>query len=300
METKANYVAVGVFVVVFLTGLVVALLWLGGSQYTEEYAYYRTFFSGGVTGLGDGTLVRYNGIQVGRVSKLDFDPNDPKRVIVTLEINPDLLIHSDSVATVASEGLTGGTYVEIDGGSQKSPVLPHVLFGDYPIIKSKPSTLQELEQSAPQLLAKINGIADRLNDVLSSKNRQAFAQTLSNLRDVTGSLVKDSSDFSATLKNLKTASVGINTDLGDLHTVLLNANGTTQKLDKLSDDVDKLASNVGKLSDDLDTQVNGARIDQLMGQTRELLHSLTHLSTELDREPTRLIFGDRRKGYTPQ
>jgi phospholipid/cholesterol/gamma-HCH transport system substrate-binding protein len=300
METKANYVAVGVFVVVLLFGLVVTLLWLGGSQYTEEYAYYRTFFSGSVTGLGDGTLVRYNGIQVGRVSKVDFDPNDPKRVIVTLEINPDLPIHSDSVATIASEGLTGGTYVEIDGGSQNSPVLPHVLFGEYPVIRSKPSTLQELEQSAPQLVAKLNGVADRLNDVLSPQNRQAFAETLSNLRDVTGVLVKDSSDFSATLKNLKTASVGINTDLGDLHTVLLSANGTTQRLDKLSDDVDKLAGNIGKLSDDLDTQVNGARIDQLMGQTRELLRSLTHLSNELDREPTRLIFGDRRKGYTPQ
>jgi phospholipid/cholesterol/gamma-HCH transport system substrate-binding protein len=293
METKANYVAVGVFVVVFLTGLVIALLWLGGSQYTEEYAYYRTFFSGSVTGLGDGTLVRYNGIQVGRVSKVDFDPNNPKRVIVTLQINPDLPIHSDSVATITSEGLTGGTYVEIDGGLESTPVLPHVLFGDYPIIKSKPSTLQEIEQSAPQLLAKINGIADRLNDVLSPQNRQAFAQTLSNLRDVTGVLVKDTSDFSATLGNLKTASAGINTDLADLHTVLGSANDTTKRLDKLSDDVDKL-------SGDLDSQVNGARVDQLLGQTREMLRSLTHLSNELDREPTRLIFGDRRKGYTPQ
>jgi phospholipid/cholesterol/gamma-HCH transport system substrate-binding protein len=299
METKANYVAVGVFVIVFPTGLVVALLWLGGSQYTEEYAYYRTFFSGSVTGLGNGTLVRYNGIQVGRVSKVDFDPNNPKRVIVTLQINPDLPIHSDSVATVASEGLTGGTYVEIDGGSQSSPVLPHVLFGDYPIIRSKQSTLQELEQSAPQLLAKINGVADRLDDVLSPRNRQAFAQTLSNLRDVTGVLAKDSTDFDVTLKNLRTASVGLNTDLGDLHTVLLSANGTTHRLDKLSDDVDKLSGNVGKLADDLDTQVNGARLDQLTGQARDLLHSLTHLSNQLDHEPTRLIFGDRRKGYTP-
>jgi phospholipid/cholesterol/gamma-HCH transport system substrate-binding protein len=139
-----------------------------------------------------------------------------------------------------------------------------------------------------------------LNDVLSPKNRQAIAQTLSNLRDVTGVFVNDSADFTATLKNLRTASVGINTDLGDLHTVLQGAKGTTQKLDKLSDDVDKLAGNVGKLSDDLDTQVNGARLDQLTGQTRELVRSLTHLSNELDHEPTKLIFGDRRKGYTPQ
>jgi phospholipid/cholesterol/gamma-HCH transport system substrate-binding protein len=300
METKANYVAVGVFVIVLLFGLAITLLWLGGSQYTEEYAYYRTYFSGSVTGLGDGTLVRYNGIQVGRVSKVDFDPNDPKRVIVTLQINPDLPIHTDSVATIASEGLTGGTYVEIDGGSQTSPVLPHVLFGEYPVIKSKPSTLQEIEQSAPQLLARINGIADRLSDVLSPQNRQAFAQTMTNLRDVTGVLAKDSTDFDATLKNLKTASVGLNTDLSDLHTVLLSANNTTHRLDRLSDDVDKLSSNVGKLSGDLDTQVNGARFDQLMGETRDLLRSVTHLSNELDREPTKLIFGDRRKGYTPQ
>lgn len=292
METRANYVAVGVFVIVCLLGLVVALLWLGGSQYTEEYAYYRTFFTGSVTGLGNGTLVRYNGIQVGRVSKVTFDPNNPKRVIVTLQIDPGLPIHSDSIATVASEGLTGGTYVEIDGGSQSAPALPRTMFGEYPVIKSKPSTLQELEQSAPQVLAKINGIADRLNDVLSTQNRQAFAQTLANLRDVTGVLVKDSSDFDQTLRNLNKASTGINTDLADLHTVLASANDTTKRLDRLSDDVDKL-------SGDLDTQVNGARFDQLLGQTRDLLRSMTRLSDKLEHQPTQLIFGDRRKGYTP-
>ena len=241
--------------------------------------------------------MRYNGIQVGRVSKLDFDPNDPKRVIVTCRSIPTLNIHSGFGGVHRERGHDGRNLCRDRRRHETSPVFPHDMFGDYPVIRSKPSTLQQLEQSAPQFLAKINGIADRLNDVLSPKNRQTFAQTLTNLRDVTGSLVKDSSDFSATLKTSKTASVGINTDLGDLHTVLLNANGTTQKLDKLfPTDVDELAGNVGKLYDDLDTQVNGARIDQLMGQTRELLHSLTHLSTELDREPTRLISAIAARG----
>ena len=108
METKANYVAVGAFVLVCVLG---AVLWLAGAQYSEEYAYYRTIFSGSVTGLGGGTVVRYNGIEVGHVSKLDFDPDDPKSVVVTLQINPVLKIHSDSVASIASEGLTGGSYV---------------------------------------------------------------------------------------------------------------------------------------------------------------------------------------------
>jgi phospholipid/cholesterol/gamma-HCH transport system substrate-binding protein len=57
---------------------------------------------------------------------------------------------------------------------------------------------------------------------------------------------------------------------------------------------------VDKLSQDIDTQVNGARIDQVLAQTREMLKSLTRLSDELEREPTRLLYGDRRKGYVPQ
>jgi len=292
METKANYVAVGAFVLICLAALVIALLWLGGSQYTREFAYYRTYFSGSVTGLGDGTLVRYNGIQVGRVSKVEFDPNNPKRVIVTLQINPELPIHADSVASIASEGLTGGSYVEIDGGSKSAPVLARTMFGEYPVIRSRPSTLQQLEASAPQLLAKINRIADRLNDTLSDKNRQAFSETLANLRQVTSDFAKHSSQFDSILNKLDTASTGLNTDLSDLHTVLQSAHDTVQR-------VDTLAQNVDKLTGDIDTQVNGARIDQVLAQTREMVKSITRLSDALEHEPTRLLYGDRRKGYTP-
>jgi phospholipid/cholesterol/gamma-HCH transport system substrate-binding protein len=293
VETRANYVAVGAFVLICFAAILVALLWLGGSQYTQEFAYYRTYFSGSVTGLGDGTLVRYNGIQVGRVSRVEFDPNNPKRVIVTLQINPELPIHADSLASIASEGLTGGTYVEIDGGSQSSPVLPRTMFGEFPVIRSRPSTLQQIEQSAPQLLAKLNHIADRLDDVLSDKNRQAITQTLGNLREVTGDLAKHSSQFDSILKNLNTASAGINGDLADLHAVLGNAQQVVQRVDRLAQDVDKLSS-------DIDTQVNGAQLDQVLAQTRDTLKSITRLSDQLQREPTRLLFGDRRKGYTPE
>ena len=54
---------------------------------------------------------------------LQFDPNDPQRVIVTLQVQPGLNIREDSVASIDSQGLTGGTYVEISGGTAKSPIL---------------------------------------------------------------------------------------------------------------------------------------------------------------------------------
>src|SRR5476649_2539164 len=104
METKANYVAVGAFVMICVLGLVVTLLWLAGAQYSQEYAYFQTHFKGPVTGLGTGTIVRYNGIDVGRIKDLQFDPNDPQSVVVALQVRPNLNIREDSEASIESEG----------------------------------------------------------------------------------------------------------------------------------------------------------------------------------------------------
>lgn len=286
METKANYVAVGVFVMALLLGLVVALLWLTGAQYAQEYAYYQTYFSGSVSGLGTGTSVRYNGIEVGRVSKLNFDPNDPKKVQVIMQIDPTLKIHADSLASIASQGLTGGTYVEIDGGSKKAPVLHPHFWGEYPTVRSKPSTLQQLEQSAPLMIAKLSRAADRLNDLLNDKNRRSVADILANLHDTTTVLSARSADIDATLRNFNTSSQRLEADLTDLHTTLGNA--------------DKAVGSINVLANHLDTSVANARIGQLTSDLRTLVGNLSRLSNQLDREPTRLIFGDRREGYTPK
>jgi phospholipid/cholesterol/gamma-HCH transport system substrate-binding protein len=285
METKANYVAVGAFVLICVFGCVIALLWLAGAQYSEEFSYYRTYFTGSVTGLGDGTIVRYNGIQVGHVSKVSFDPDDPKRVIVTLQVDPTLNIPTDSEASIASEGLTGGNYVEIDGGTKGAGYWPHKTWGGYPVIKSRPSTLQQLEQSAPELVAKLNKAADKLNDLLSDKNRKAVADILQNLDGTMAAIDRHTKDIETTLANVSQASAKLDTDLADLHGVLGNANTSLGKINHLTDDADNA--------------VNSAQFGQLSAQVRTLATSLTRLSDQLEHEPTRLLFGDRRKGYTP-
>jgi phospholipid/cholesterol/gamma-HCH transport system substrate-binding protein len=296
METKANYAAVGAFVLACVIGIVIAILWLAGAQYSHEFETYRTYFTGSVTGLGDGTKVRYNGIDVGRVKAVDFDPDDPKRVIATLEINPEVRIHEDSMASIASEGLTGGTYVEIDGGSKNSPLVTRKPGERYPIIHSKPSTIQQLVESAPQLVAKLNKIADSLNDVLNPQNRRAISDTLANIRDTTGVIQRHSADIDATLSNIALTSQKLNTNMDDLHDILGNANIAVQ-------DADISIKHIGKLAKDSDDFVTGdglQQFGQLVGDARRLVESLTRLTNKLNRQPTQLLFGDRREGYTPK
>jgi phospholipid/cholesterol/gamma-HCH transport system substrate-binding protein len=288
METKANYVAVGAFVLICVIGLVVSIMWLAGVQYAQEYSYYTANFKGPVTGLGKGTVTRFNGIDVGRIADLQFNPNDPQAVIVTLQVQPHLNIREDSVASIESQGLTGGTYVEISGGTAKSPLLTAKPGQKYPVIRTKQSGLLQLEQSAPEVVAKLNVAASRINDLLNDDNRRAISQILANLNETTTVIARRS---------------------GDIDAILRNTNQATANLDKVSanlqptlDQVNQTATKFGKVADDADAFINGdglAQLSDLIGDLRRLTGNLNKFSDQLNREPTTLLFGDRRKGYQP-
>ena len=129
-------------------------------------------------------------------------------------------------------------------------------------------------------------MADRLNKVLSDQNLKDFSGILSNIKSTTDVLNARKGDIDNTLHNVSLASGKLTTDLDDLHVTLGNANVAVTK--------------VSRLADDADSAVNGADLGQLSEQVRTLASSLTKLTNGLEREPTKLLFGDRRKGYTPQ
>ena len=233
-------------------------------------------------------MTRFNGIDVGRIASLQFDPNDPQAVIVTLQVQPHLNIREDSVASIDSQGLTGATFVEISGGTAKSPILTAKPGQKYPVIRTKQSGLAQLEQSAPEVVAKLDVAASRINDLLNDNNRRAIAQTLANLDEVTTVIARRS---------------------GDIDSILRNTNEATANLDKASaalqptlDQVNQTATKFGKVADDADAFINGdglAQLSDLISDLRRLTSNLDHFTDQLNRQPTSILFGDRRKGYDP-
>jgi phospholipid/cholesterol/gamma-HCH transport system substrate-binding protein len=288
METKANYVAVGAFVLACVIGLVVTIMWLAGVQYAQEYSYYEANFKGPVTGLGKGTVTRYNGIDVGRIADLHFDPNDPQKVIVLLQVQPNLNIRDDSIASIDSQGITGGAYVEISGGTAGSPLLTAHPGQKYPVIRTKQSGLLQLEQSAPEVVAKLNVAATRINDLLNDNNRRAIAHVLANLDETTEIIARHSADIDGILKNTNEATANLNKASANLQPTL--------------DHVDLTVTKFGKVATDADSFINGdglAQLSSLIGDLRRLVTNLNKFSDQLNRTPTSLLFGDRRKGYDP-
>ena len=205
-----------------------------------------------------------------------------------LQVQPDLNIREDSIASIDSQGLTGGTFVEISGGTAKSPLLTAKPGQKYPVIRTKQSSLLQLEQSAPEVVAKLNVAATRINDLLNDDNRRAIAHILANLDETTDVIARRSGDIDAILKNTNEATANLDKASANLQPTL--------------DHVDLTVTKFGKVADDADAFINGdglAQLSDLIGDLRRLVANLNKFSDQLNRNPTSLLFGDRRKGYDP-
>jgi phospholipid/cholesterol/gamma-HCH transport system substrate-binding protein len=190
METRANYVAVGAFVLAIIFLAFVAILWLGRSEYGEEAKRYYIFFKGSVAGLNKGSEVQYNGIPVGRVVDIRVDPNNLEQIQVTVEINTNIVdIKSDARAFLEANILNGIATIQIRGGTREASDLEPEPGHKYPEIKTGRTELEEVKASIPELLADLKQTAHSLNELLDQTNRQADAETLQNLRTISGAFV---------------------------------------------------------------------------------------------------------------
>ena len=224
-------------------------------------------------------------------------PVDPQQhVLVTLQIDGKYSIREGSRASIASAGLTGGAYVEIDGGRHQLPLLTVQPGYKYPLIPFKPSTMQQLEKSVPEAITTIKDVAGELKLILGPENQKHIASLLVNVDTVTGTLASHSEDIGATLANAKQLTASLTVTSNRLQKTL-------DRADVTFDNADSTLKDYGKLARDADAFVTSdgmSQISDLVGELRRLTSNLNKFSEQLNREPTVLLFGDRRKGYEPK
>ena len=77
-----------------------------------------------VAGLNKGDEVRYGGLPVGTVTRMDIDPNDPTRIIVAFRVKKSTPIRSDTKASITQVGLLGAPYMQLEPGSRFAAAVP--------------------------------------------------------------------------------------------------------------------------------------------------------------------------------
>lgn len=330
METRAHYVAVGAFVLAMVFLAFVAVLWLAGTQFAIAFGHYDIYFEGPVSGLNTGAKVEYNGIPVGTVSDIEIitnpevlSANGGKPIRVTAEIKNGTPIKKDSAATIQTNILSGVSFILISAGKSDEPL--EARRGErYPVIRSRRSTLSSLTARGPQLLDKLDVILDHVDDVLSDQNRQAFSQTLDNIQKISANLSQHSEEIVTNAGQALQSAGGLFSHLDKAFTgegglkdqlsgTLTKASGTLDKASVAVVDFDKLATGLSESNRDLHGALVDLRpglrnfsqrtlgdVDALVEETRHFISGLGRLSNQLEHDPSRLLFGDRREGYQPK
>lgn len=287
MEIRARYVIVGFFVIGLSLALIMAFLWLASRQNDRDSAYYDILFSEDVTGLQIGGVVRYRGVEVGRVDNVRIDPNQIDKVRVTIKIASSTPLYEDSTASLESQGITGIAYILLQGGSADKKLLSTTIITPYPIITAKPGRLQEVLQVINDVsvvvedFKEISGEFRRfIPQMLTQDNALAVGALVQNLQQVSSDL----KGFSHNLMQLSN-SQQINQSLQALHNTLLTveqiSNNFNQLLTSVLNPVDAFVPSILR-------QING-----LVGDARDFMASFKRFAEKLERDPSQLILGPR-------
>jgi phospholipid/cholesterol/gamma-HCH transport system substrate-binding protein len=220
METKANYLMIGGFVLGVLALAFIFVFWMtnlaGGGK------NYYIVFDGSVAGLTSGSSVGFNGIHVGEVQSMQLDPADARKVQVLISVNSDTPVRANSRASMQSLGLTGGTGIQISAGSPDSPFLVATAETPIPVIEAERGGGQGLFDAAPAVMNNANALLLRLNDLVA-ENQESIHKTLTNMENVTTMLDQRKDDIAQTITDIQGAAQSFK-DLSGKLEVSLGAN----------------------------------------------------------------------------
>jgi phospholipid/cholesterol/gamma-HCH transport system substrate-binding protein len=285
METNARYILVGAFTLGSIAALLAFLLWLAQVEITRAYAQYDIVFET-VSGLNQDSVVRYNGVDVGRVLSIDLDRQNPQFVRVRIEVSAATPVRKDTVATLASQGVTGTSVVALEGGSPLSDPLVAIPPARVPVITAKPSVVQELTDVAPALLNEAVALIEDVRQFTTPENRKAVAAILQNVESASARLDALATRAEETLARADAA--------------LANAEAAFASADQvIRDDIRATIETVASVAAELRTFARAAlpQYRDLAADARRVIASIGAVADRIGRDPGRFLLGTQTPEY---
>ena len=303
MDRDTNYVAVGAFVLLVLFLGAGFVLWYSDAADRRETKRYEIYFNGSVSGLSNGSTVRYLGVVVGRVAGIGIDPRDSARVRVVADIEEHAPITQETVARLSLQGVTGLLYVNLQPRRPGSMPPPPVAAIKYPVIPSEQSQFDVLVSNLPDVMGKAGEALERVNALLSDRNIAAVARSLENAERASAELPQTVAEARVMFRDLKDAANEMQTTmqaLGELGGEDIKAAAT--RLREVADTISVTAARLDRLvaanQDNVDRFAGQglADFEQLVRETRRAVRNFDALTESLERDPSRVIYRPARAG----
>jgi phospholipid/cholesterol/gamma-HCH transport system substrate-binding protein len=167
MESDRHYFIEGLFVITLSIAIAFFFVWLARPGNKDD-VLYRIHFEESVSGLSLGDPVKYLGVDVGTVKAMVIDPLDPHKVRVDIQLHKDTPVKTDTKATLKLKGITGVFFIELNGGSADATTLVAATpKGQVPEIPAEKSSLNQVMEDLPKVVAKFSAIEDKAKKVVN-------------------------------------------------------------------------------------------------------------------------------------
>ena len=284
METRANYILIGLFSLATIIGAFGFVYWFHHVGGTGERMSYRVVFEGPIGGLRTGASVSFNGIRVGEVTELTLDPKDPKQALATISIDTKTPVRADTQVSLDTQGLTGIAVLALRGGAPTAGPLTNKL-GDVPVLTAGSSASQDM-------MAAARDVARRIDSVLAD-NQEAIKTSLRNIENFTDMLAKNSESLQKTVRNIETFSESLSRNSGKIDSILAGVDNLIGGPEGKGD-VPEAVRAIKATAENLDKKIDGLAADG-----RRTLTTIDRAVRNFDENPSRIIFGGGRPATAP-
>jgi len=294
MENKAYAFAAGVFTLLLGATAIFVAMWLTGETEAHDAFVLESRFS--VSGLNAQAIVRFRGVDVGKVEAIDFDPKNPRLILIHISVRTDTPVTAGTYAQLGTQGVTGLSYVILDDDGSKPGRIPPDPEGKRPI-PVRQSFLDRLSASGQDLVVYANRLARRLDRFLSDENQAQFIRTLASIESAAVRIDKLAAEAGKTVGNLPALTEDARKVLGRADSTLGTINEVALQLAHGLGALDQVARSAEQISG-ATTSLAGAAERDTLPRLNALLEELSRNSRRLDRllgeleeQPASLIFG---------
>ncbi len=300
MDRDANYVAVGAFVLLVTAMAASFVYWY--TAYSDRHAYqrYEIYFEGTVSGLSNGSPVRYLGVDVGKVVRIGLDRQERNRVKVLADIDSAAPVDARTRASLSPQGITGLLYIDLQQDRKAGASGPLPQGRDYPVIASIPSDFDVLLASLPALATRAMEFIDHVDALFKGDNARALAATLDGVRRASERLPATlaeiqalTADMRATVRDTHEAVTQLraaeSAALPDVAAALVNARRASDALERTAARLDRFVdSNEPAMA--RFAQQGLPEMQRLLRESHDAAADIRELTRSLKENPSRLLY----------
>jgi len=321
MITKEQKIRLGIFLVLsFFLLAAIASVFILPRLKDEGDEYYIDFKEMSVNGVNEGADVKYQGVKVGKVTRLDVNPGDLRSILIYVKIKKGFQVKKDMAAALQYAGITGLRFVEISGGTTVAKNLEPG--GRIPMKRG-------LGEKAEDIVLNVDSMVEAVNDMLNRENRDKIALLIKNLEKstatISGVLEKKKANLENSLENIDTvtrqlqeAMVGMKDFVAYLGTV--SEKIQPEKIERMVTDADRLIKNLSDRFSEKEIgetlanfnafvetatasmrKIQGSFLDMeneltvTLASLRESLENISRFTRDLSEDPTILLRKQRAK-----